>query len=77
MHQIGMPFHFGPNGIAVGDAVNTLISMSLDPNSHIQEDKALSVDIVPGRRPRGPALLDFVQSYQRRAGITERTGTSL
>ena len=29
--------------------------MALDPNSHIQEVKALTVDIRPGRRPRGPA----------------------
>jgi formate dehydrogenase major subunit len=77
MHQIGMPYHFGPNGIATGDAVNTLTSFSLDPNAHIQEDKALSVDIIPGRRPRGPHLLEFVESYQRRAGVTVSTGTEL
>ncbi|HWE57568.1 MAG TPA: formate dehydrogenase, partial [Acidimicrobiales bacterium] len=77
LHQIGMPYHFGPNGLATGDAVNTLMSMSLDPNSYIQEDKALAVDVVPGRRPRGPALLALVEEYQRRAGITIETGTSV
>ena len=30
--------------------------LSLDPNVHIQEVKALACDIRPGRRPRGPAL---------------------
>ena len=30
--------------------------MALDPNVHIQEVKALSCDIRPGRRPRGPRL---------------------
>ncbi|MEO3796186.1 formate dehydrogenase [Nonomuraea sp. B10E15] len=75
LHQIGLPFHFGPNGLAKGDAANELASISLDPNSHIQEVKALSADILPGRRPRGPALRELVRSYQRRAGIGEHTGT--
>ncbi len=74
VHQIGMPYHYGPNGLATGDAFNELSSVSLDPNVHIQEVKAMSADIQPGRRPRGPARLDYVAEYQRRAGITERTG---
>jgi len=44
---------------------------------HIQEVKAFSCDIRPGRRPRGPALIRFVEDYQRRAGITEETGTQI
>ncbi|MEV4080804.1 formate dehydrogenase subunit alpha, partial [Nonomuraea fuscirosea] len=75
LHQIGLPFHYGPNGLAKGDAANELSAISLDPNSHIQEVKALSADIRPGRRPRGPALPELVRSYQRRAGITAGTGT--
>jgi formate dehydrogenase major subunit len=75
IHQIGLPFHFGPNGLAVGDAANELSSISLDPNSQIQESKAMSADIQPGRRPRGPALRELVLAYQDRAGITTRTGT--
>jgi formate dehydrogenase major subunit len=74
IHQIGIPFHFGPNGLATGDAANELSSISLDPNAHIQEVKALSADIRPGRRPRGPKLRRLVQDYQHRAGITARTG---
>ena len=77
VHQIGIPFHFGPNGLAVGDAVNELTSISLDPNSQIQESKAMSADIRPGRRPRGPALRELVLSYQQRAGITPSTGTEV
>jgi formate dehydrogenase major subunit len=34
-------------------------------------------DIRPGRRPRGPAVLDYVDGYRRRAGITPQTGTRL
>jgi formate dehydrogenase major subunit len=75
VHQIGLPWHWGPNGITTGDAANELVHLSLDPNVHIQEDKAITCDIRPGRRPRGPALRDLVQQYQERAGITDKTGT--
>ncbi|TMR19370.1 formate dehydrogenase [Nonomuraea turkmeniaca] len=74
LHQIGLPFHYGPNGLARGDAANELSSISLDPNSHIQEVKALSADIRPGRRPRGAALPELVMAYRRRAGVTGETG---
>nr|WP_055505492.1 formate dehydrogenase [Nonomuraea pusilla] len=77
VHQIGLPFHFGPNGLARGDAANELSSISLDPNSHIQEVKALSADIRPGRRPRGPALREMVAAYRERAGIVAGTGTEV
>ncbi len=75
VHQIGMPYHWGPNGYATGDAANELTSMALDPNVHIQEVKALTADIRPGRRPRGPERVALVEEYRRRAGVTERTGT--
>jgi formate dehydrogenase major subunit len=74
LHQLGMPYHWGPNGYARGDAVNELSSMALDPSSHIQEVKALTVDVRPGRRPRGPARQQLVQAYRALAGITELTG---
>ncbi len=68
IEQIGLPYHWGPNGYSVGDAANELAAMTLDPNVHIQEAKAFTVDIRPGRRPRGPALLELVEEYRRRAG---------
>jgi formate dehydrogenase major subunit len=74
LHQIGLPYHWGPNGYTQGDAANELASIALDPNSHIQEVKALSGDIRPGRRPRGPARERLVEDYRRRAGIGEDTG---
>jgi formate dehydrogenase major subunit len=74
VHTIGMPYHWGPNGYATGDSMNELSSMALDPSSHIQEVKALVVDIRPGRRPRGAERLALVQEYRRRAGITAETG---
>jgi len=77
VHQIGMPWHYGPNGLAHGDTPNELTSASLDPNVHIQEDKALSADIQPGRRPRGRDLPPYVQEYRRRAGVTDETGRAV
>ncbi|MFH8409165.1 formate dehydrogenase [Streptomyces sp. NPDC018019] len=75
VHQIGLPFHWGPNGVVTGDAANELVAIALDPNAHIQEDKALTADIRPGRRPRGPDLPKLVAAYRERAGIDGTTGT--
>ncbi|MFL6056287.1 MAG: molybdopterin dinucleotide binding domain-containing protein, partial [Actinoallomurus sp.] len=74
VHQIGLPYHWGPNGYTTGDAANELSAVALDPNAHIQEVKALSADIRPGRRPRGPAVPHLLADYHRRAGITDQTG---
>jgi formate dehydrogenase major subunit len=74
VHQVGLPYHWGPNGLVTGDAANDLTSMVMDPNVHIMETKALACDIRPGRRPRGPARVALVEEWRRRAGITERTG---
>lgn len=75
LHQVGLPYHWGPSGYSTGDAANELVHLSLDPNTHIQETKAFAVDVRPGRRPRGPAARELVRAYQARAGIDDRTGT--
>jgi formate dehydrogenase major subunit len=54
--------------------MNELSSMALDPSSHIQEVKALTVDIQPGRRPQGAERRQLVREYRERAGITAETG---
>jgi formate dehydrogenase major subunit len=77
LHQVGLPYHWGPNGLVTGDAANELAHLSLDPNVHIQEVKAMACDIRPGRRPRGPALRRLVREYADRAGITDETGTEV
>jgi formate dehydrogenase major subunit len=74
VHQVGLPYHWGPNGYSAGDAANELAHLSLDPNVHIQEVKVFTCDIQPGRRPRGRARVALVDAYQRRAGITDDTG---
>ena len=77
VHQVWMPYHWGQIGLTTGDVVNDLMGAFLDPNVFIQESKVLTCDIRPGRRPRGPALLDYVDGYRRRAGITPETGTRI
>ncbi|MHB2018463.1 MAG: molybdopterin dinucleotide binding domain-containing protein, partial [Candidatus Xenobia bacterium] len=52
VHQIGLPYHWGAIGRVQGDAVNELISFVADPNVSIQESKALTGNIRPGRRSR-------------------------
>lgn len=69
VHQIGIPWHWGSNGMTVGDAANELLGVTLDPNVHIMETKAGTCDLRVGRRPRGPDLPRLVAEYRRRAGI--------
>jgi formate dehydrogenase major subunit len=69
IHQVGLPYHYGRNGIATGDTVNDLFPLALDPNVHIQEVKCATCDVRPGRRPRGPALLELVERYRQEAGV--------
>jgi len=49
IHQVGLPYHWGYRGLTTGGAANDLSSIVLDPNVHIQEVKAFTCDIRPGR----------------------------
>lgn len=75
VQQVWMPYHFGGAGLVDGDVVNDLLGVVLDPNVFIQESKVATCDVRPGRRPRGPALLEYVAGYRSRAGVTPDTGT--
>jgi formate dehydrogenase major subunit len=66
---VWLPYHWGQGGLVTGDSTNDLFGISLDPNVLIQESKVGTCDVRPGRRPTGPALLDFVAEYRDRAGI--------
>lgn len=76
VHQIGLPYHWGVGAQAhiVGDAVNDLLGITLDPNVLIQDSKTGACDIIPGRRPRGPELEELVDDYRRRAGLVDAAG---
>ena len=49
VHQIGMPWHFGWQGLATGGIANNLTSMVADPNVSIHEGKAFMCNIRKGR----------------------------
>jgi formate dehydrogenase major subunit len=65
VHQVGLPYHWGTNGLTTGDSANDLLGLVLDSNVHISEFKVATCDVRPGRRPRGRALLDLVECYRR------------
>jgi formate dehydrogenase major subunit len=72
VHQIGLPYHWGRRGLVSGDAANELISFVADPNVSIQESKALTGNIEPGRRSggrrvvtSGPLIADGPESPPR------------
>ena len=67
VHQIGLPYHWGKRGLVTGDSANDLAHMALDPNVHIQEVKAFTCGIRPGRRPRGAELPRFVAELREQA----------
>ena len=66
IHQVGLPYHWGSEGLVTGDSVNDLLPFVLDPNVFIQESKVATCDIRPGRRPRGRARTELVEQYRRR-----------
>jgi formate dehydrogenase major subunit len=72
VHQVGLPYHWGPNGLSTGDGANDLLPIVGDPNVHIMESKANTCDVLPGRRPRGPALVALVEGHRARALAEER-----
>ena len=45
VHQVGMPWHWGWEGVAKGDVVNTLTAMVGDPNVSIHEGKAFVCNV--------------------------------
>jgi formate dehydrogenase major subunit len=74
-YAVGLPYHWGRAGIAKGDSTNDLVSVAMDPNVQIGEFKSLTCDIRPGRRPRGRARLDLVDSYPAQPEPTDRTAS--
>jgi formate dehydrogenase major subunit len=52
VHQVGLPWHWGYEGLVTGDVVNDLVAMSEDPNSRIMEAKALLCNVEPSPAER-------------------------
>ena len=51
VHQIGLPFHWGFQGRVTGSITNDLTHMVLEPNVSIEEAKAFTCNVRPGRLP--------------------------
>jgi formate dehydrogenase major subunit len=68
VHQVAVPFHFGAAGPLRGNAANNLVAISGEPNVTIMESKALLCNIIPGRLPRGPAFLDWLERNAPQSG---------
>ena len=49
IHQVGMPWHWGYQGIATGDVANNVTALVADPNVSIHEGKAFTCRIEKGR----------------------------
>lgn len=80
VHQIGLPYHWGVGGDGAwvdGDSANDLLGVTMDPNVFIQNGKYVAGTAMAGRRPRGPELVDFVEKFQREAGLTPESGNEL
>ena len=58
VHQVGLPYHWGYRGNVTGDVVNDLLVISEEPNVRIMETKALTCNVIPGRRARGRQALE-------------------
>jgi formate dehydrogenase major subunit len=69
-HQVGLPYHWGQRLLTSGDSANDLTHMALDPNVHIQEVKAFTCGVRPGRRPRGRALTDWIEDLREQTAKT-------
>ncbi len=53
VHQIGLPFHWGFQGRSKGSITNDLTHMVLEPNVSIEEAKAFTCNVRPGRLHEG------------------------
>ena len=53
VHVVGLPYHWGPDGVVTGDVVNDLIAVGLDPNVKIHESKAFTCNLRRGPKTTG------------------------
>jgi formate dehydrogenase major subunit len=67
VHHVGVPYHWGTNGLVTGDMANDLLPISEEPNVRIMETKAVLCDIRPGRRPRGKKMLEELRAKTEQA----------
>src|SRR4029450_262462 len=76
IHHVGMPWHWGYQGIVTGDAVNELTSLVGDPNVSIHEGKAFvcNVEKAGWRSPWDSTLIPRCASAAKPARSPARNG---
>ncbi len=68
VHQIGIPYNYGPLGFARGTTSGVLIPLAMDPNVSIHEAKTLTCDLRPGRASRvSPDVIERDVAPQQRS----------
>jgi formate dehydrogenase major subunit len=65
VHQVGLPWHWGYQGLARGDVSNDISALVADPNVSIHEGKVFSCNVRPGQRSApAPELFQQIVAQQ-------------
>ena len=71
IHQVCLPWHWGYSAPYTGDSTNDIGALSAEPNVSIQESKAFTCDVRPGRRS-GPTTARLAGAgLDRHVGVNE------
>ena len=63
-YQVGLPYHWGYNGLVKGDVANDLVAISEEPNVRIMETKGLLCNVYRGRRAENAKTISELQMAQ-------------
>ena len=78
LHQIGLPYHWGANGLTTGDAANELAAPGPRPERAHPGGQGAGLRHPPGPpAARARAASSWCASTAQRAGITDDTGTEV
>jgi formate dehydrogenase major subunit len=64
VYQVGLPYHWGYNGLVKGDVANDLVAISEEPNVRIMETKGLLCNVYRGRRAENAKTISALQMAQ-------------
>ena len=64
VYQVGLPYHWGYNGLVKGDVANDLVAISEEPNVRIMETKGLLCNVYRGRRAENVKAIGELQMAQ-------------
>jgi len=62
VYQVGLPYHWGYNGLVKGDVANDLVAISEEPNVRIMETKGLLCNLYRGRRAENAKTISELQT---------------